>query len=375
LIRAILIIFISFVLGIYLVETTLYFIDINSLDGRKEEAFKKGVKFDSRRKIDVVEDLQNELVDAVLSVRPGFYLSQNGLDIENGNKIFPFGGISKKITVYCNESGEYAIYPSDRYGFNNPDLVWDLEQIKWLLIGDSFVHGACVYQGNDIAGKIRSLTEEPTINLGIGGAGPLIELAILKEYAKLKKPKKVIWVYYEQNDLVNNLALEKENPLLVKYLQDDFSQDLINKQQEIDDALRRFVKNSELKKYSQIFLLTRIRQLINFSNDVYVDPLFIQILLKAKNQVELWGGRFYFVYLPEFSRYATQVDNHDQYRKRSIIISMVKDLDIPVIDIHKEVFIKHKDPMSLFPLKIHGHYTVEGYEKIAKSIISSINNQ
>jgi hypothetical protein len=375
LIRTILIIFTSFVLGIYLVETTLYFIDIDSLDGRKEEASKKGLKFDPRRKIDVVEDLQEELVDAVLSVRPGFYLSQNGLDIENGNKIFPFGGISKKITVYCNESGEYAIYPSDRYGFNNPDLAWDKEQIKWLLIGDSFVQGACVSQGNDIAGKIRSLTEEPTINLGIGGAGPLIELAILKEYAKFKKPKKVIWVYYEQNDLVNNLALEKESPLLFKYLQDDFSQDLLNKQQEIDTALRRFVKNSESKKYSQIFLLTSIRQLINFSNDVYIDPLFFQILLKAKNQVELWGGRFYFVYLPEFSRYATQVDNHDQYRKRSTIISMVKDLDIPVIDIHKKVFKKHKDPMSLFPLKIHGHYTVEGYEKIAKSIISSINNQ
>ena len=42
-----------------------------------------------------------------------------------------------------NESGYYSIYKSDRYGFNNPDYVWDKNEIDLVIIGDSFAHGAC----------------------------------------------------------------------------------------------------------------------------------------------------------------------------------------------------------------------------------------
>lgn len=47
-----------------------------------------------------------------------------------------------------------------------------------------------------------------TLNLGMGGIGPLHELAILKEYGSVVRPKVVLWVYYEGNDLAD-LSHEK----------------------------------------------------------------------------------------------------------------------------------------------------------------------
>ena len=41
------------------------------------------------------------------------------------------------------------------------------------------------------------------------------------------------------------------------------------------------------------------------------------------------------------------------------------------------MFLKHKDPMSLFPMRSFGHYNEKGYEKTAETIyeiIKSIEN-
>ena len=99
------------------------------------------------------------------------------------------------------EYGQYMIYPSDRYGFNNPDSEWDAPQTEWVLTGDSYAYGHAVQNGEDIAGQIRSITQENVINLGMGGNGPLIELAALKEYAESRKPKIVLWVYFENDPI------------------------------------------------------------------------------------------------------------------------------------------------------------------------------
>jgi len=44
------------------------------------------------------------------------------------------------------------------------------------------------------------------------------------------------------------------------------------------------------------------------------------------------------------------------------------ELDIPIIDIHEEVFDSHPDPLSLFPFRLFGHYTAEGYKLVAEAI-------
>ena len=73
---------------------------------------------------------------------------------------------------------------------------------------------------------------------------------------------------------------------------------------------------------------------------------------------------FFFVYLPEFSRYKSKNYDLNDYQK---IKSMVNYLEIPFIDIHEEVFEKENNPLKLFPFESNGHYTIEGYKKIAEA--------
>lgn len=66
--------------------------------------------------------------------------------------------------------------------------------------------------------------------------------------------------------------------------------------------------------------------------------------------------------------------NHNTHKNRTTVIDLVNDLNIKAIDIHDEIFKVESDPMSLFPFRVHGHYTKDAYEKIALLILSKINN-
>ena len=149
--------------------------------------------------------------------------------INDSDTTFPLTSISNVETISCNENGFFPIYLSDRYGFNNPDIEWDKDDLEFLIVGDSFAHGDCVNEQDSLSGQLRSIvnSNNSTISLGHSGNGPLLEFASLKEYyPKDKKVRNVIWLYYEGNDLIN-LINEKKSKILLNYLDDqNFSQDL-----------------------------------------------------------------------------------------------------------------------------------------------------
>lgn len=376
-------IFISLILGVYLIEVGLIFLGLGQLNkDRALVAASIGVEYDKRKKLKVIEDLIEDGFDAVPALRPRDML-------EMSRELLPLGGVSKKLTVGPNESGQWMIYPSDRYGFNNPDSEWEVGELDWLLTGDSFTEGVAVQQGEGIAGQLRKITQQSVISIGRSGSGPLIELAALKEYAGFLKPKKVLWVYYEGNDLIGDLLAERTNPILMKYMNDRFSQNLINRQKEIDNRLKKFIIQAQaiaeetalLEEEALMHAKTRwmrlasIRQVIRFIPKVEPDfenPLFTEILSKAKTMVNSWGGDLYFVYLPEYSRYKNKFDEHNQFRKKIEVIDLVKNLNIPVIDIHEEVFSNNSDPLSLFPMRLGAHYNSEGYRQVAKVISKKV---
>jgi hypothetical protein len=298
---------ISLVVGLYLCEGVLSFFDTR--DGypqrlRAGYAALQGINFDMRTRLQVIKDLRSEGVDAVPVVQgsaiPTEWQIKDGAEL-----LFPFTGMSNKTTVYSNENGKYLIYLSDRYGFNNPDAEWDSMPTEWVLMGDSFTHGCSVQPGEDIAGQIRTNTNDSVINLGVGGNGPLLEFSILKEYAEPMRPEKVIWLYFEGNDLID-LKREREKPLFRKYLQDGFSQDLIHKQKEIDSKLEKYIFNKmkaedEIEKKEAKMILYNYRwiRLASIRNkmswnigvvkprpEVVIDPLFSEILTKAKLRTE-----------------------------------------------------------------------------------------
>ncbi len=373
----------SLVVGLYMIEGGLKLFDLGQTSNYIAiAATKMGVEFDKRERLEVIEELIAEGVDVVPAVRPRDVLN---LDKE----LLPLGGVANRTTVGTNENGYYMIYPSDRYGFNNPDAEWDNEQVEWLLTGDSFTEGIAVHPGEDIAGQIRAVAHESVISLGRSGNGPLMELAEIIEYAEAVRPKKVLWVYFEENDLRGDIIRDQKIPLLMQYMEDGFSQNLINRQKEIDSRLLEFIelKKAEMQtdiqsqKYKTRWMrLFAIRNLIGFDVEVDIDhgevdaddPIFANILTKAKTVVDAWGGALYFVYLPEYFRYSNLPVSHDHFRKKAKIINVVKGLNIPVVDIHQEVFADHPDPLALFPFRVNGHYNADGYAEVAKAIVDSV---
>jgi hypothetical protein len=380
----------SLILGLYIFEGVLYstpFANITNPDPRARAAKKLGISYDVRSKRDVIKDLIEQGDQAVPVMYPSGFINDNTY-----SHLLPLSGVSNKQTVYSNESGSFLIYESDRYGFHNPDKQWEQTQLDWLLVGDSFAHGSAVMPGEELASQIRLISKSHAISIGMGGNGPLLEYASLIEYGEALRAKKVVWFYYEGNDLVQNLKNEQENLLLMRYLENDFSQNLINRQNEIDDVLMETINNENLQ-YERIqnidavarwmpwLELTKLRKLLKIDtfsikkNETIVDienPLFKIILASARSKVEAWGGELYFVYLPQYERYSGSDINHDKFRNKVDVIELVQELNIPVLDAHQAVFSDHADPLSLFPMRLNGHYTADGYSAIARFIIEQM---
>ncbi|RKZ48875.1 MAG: hypothetical protein DRR16_25600 [Candidatus Parabeggiatoa sp. nov. 3] len=379
----------SIVFVVYLVEIVLFFVSPPLYERERvhlQLAQKMGMSFDTRTKQEVIDDLKKRSVDAVPFVYPSLHVSSNGLEIE-GQRIFPLGGISQKTTVLCNENGEWAIYESDEHGFNNPTGLFE-EGIDLLFVGDSFAHGDCVKQGESIVGKMRRMSGMRVISLGSGASGPLIEFASLKEYGQPLKPKYVLWMYSEGTDQWD-FKQEQQSPLLLKYRDSQFSQHLISRQSEIDSLLSQDVqKKSEKKRQEQktihirqlfkIVRLLHLRHKFKPSIPPWTTPsapsaqtwlLFTELLEKAQNFTSSWGGQLYFVYVPTWARYAYAKDVEPaSFHHRNRVLSIVKELNIPIIDIHEKVFAVHSDPMSLYPFRVKGHYTNEGNHLVAQAI-------
>ena len=368
---------ISIVVSLYLFETFLTFYK----PPLREQLYNKQseTKWDSRSKFEIYTDLKKKDSKTTMAVAPFNYLYKD-------YPIFPLSGISNSKTIYCNENGYYSIYESDRYGFNNPDDEWDVGEIEYLLVGDSFAQGACVNRPNDIGSVLRTLSNKAVLNLGYGSNGPLMEYATLREYLN-SNVKKILWIYYEGNDL-GNLKNEIKNNILINYLNDlIFSQDLKLKQNEIDElAAREIDENSKkdetiTEEQKQIIVKYKIRRFIKIYNTralilkpaipvSYISPKpvpeFKKILQLTKELVNQNNSKLYFVYLPEYNRFKTDYDNTNY----DFVKNIIKELDINFIDINKEVFEKQENPLTLFPFKLDGHYTVEGYKKVSETLFN-----
>ena len=296
-------------------------------------------------------------------VPPVHYLSKKNIDL------FPLSGESNILTYDCNENGYWSSFKTDRYGFNNPDEEWAQTEIRYLMLGDSFVQGACVNRPHDIGSVLRTLSNKSVLNLAYAGNGPLLNFATFKEYSSKRKIKNILWFYTEENDN-NGLILELQNHILIKYFNDQtFSQKLIQKQNIINNLTISEIK----KEFINFIKLFKARRLLTHraflklpESKSQVVPEFKKILEHMKKLSEENNANFYFVYLPEFFRYS--IKNYDLSYSLNIK-DIVKNLEITLIDIDKEVFQKEKDPLKLFPSQSNNvHYTVEGYKKVAEVI-------
>jgi hypothetical protein len=213
---------------------------------------------------------------------------------------------------------------------------------------------------------------------------------VVLEYLPALRPRQVLWCHFAGNDLLD-LRRESGHPLLRRYLEDDFRQGLLPKQDAIDRALDLFLERylrparpigSSLGRHAgDVLALRELRSRIGL---VFADPsagapteeeyaLFAAVLQRVRQTVAGWGGTLRFVYLPaDQPRWhparAAEVALADRERARTLAI--VGGLSIPVIDVGA-VFAGRPDADALFACP-ECHYTVAGYRVAADAILAAL---
>jgi hypothetical protein len=302
----------------------------------------------------------------------------------DGVELLPLGQISDTASVACNELGENMVYQTDRHGFRNPEGTWDDARIDIVAVGDSFVEGDCVGPDDNMISWVKR-TYPSTLNLGVGGTGPLHHLAILKEFARPYRPRVVIWGFYEGAEL-SRLEGRKDSHLLMRYLGSDFSQRLRDRQQEVDRALADLMLDrmaqpappepSRQDVLAFVTLRTLRARLLSSrleeqASSRYDYPLFEAILGEAKDLVVSWGGRVYFVYLPNGARfYGDDGDKQELQVMQRRVRSIVDALDIPFVDV-PAVFEGEDGPRSLW-FHRNSHYNERGYRVAGQAILNAL---
>jgi hypothetical protein len=96
-------------------------------------------------------------------------------------------------------------FSTDGRGFRN---AADLTRADIALVGDSYIEGAYVSDGETAAVRLQERLGQPVANLGVSGYGSLQELKVLEKYAVPLSPKLVAWFFFEGNDLDDDQDFE-----------------------------------------------------------------------------------------------------------------------------------------------------------------------
>ena len=366
----IIIIIASVLISLYSFEAYLNFQknQNSNLKLKKELLLKKENKvYDERTIGQYYRYLSSENKNVSVAFYPNYFLKEN-------SNFQPLSGVSNSLTIVCNENGYMSTYLSDRFGFNNPNEEWDSDEIEYIIIGDSFAHGACVNRPNDISSILRNITNKKILNLGYGDIGPLFEYVILREYIQ-KKTKKILWLYYEGNDQ-SDLNIELDNEFLNRYLLDiNFSQKLITRQFEVDQLIKKKIpdllrykeelRNKENIKYKTLkfIRLDKTKGIFRNKKEKFQKKKFIEIIKKANDLAIENNSKLYFVYLPSYRRYDKIIKDKD-YKDFIFIRNSIRDLNIPFVDLHTDLI--SKNPEAYFPFGLEGHYNEKGYKNVGK---------
>ena len=369
----------------------------------KDVARELGRPHDPRTVPQVVRDMRARGIDTFPNMLPHVVALKGYQSANTDVDLVALGGISRVQTVSCNESGQYLIYESDRHGYNNPDQNWDKTTTEIMLTGDSYGNGSCVQSDRNIAGNL-SLLFGNTINLSMPSNGPLIELGTIVEYGSYLKPKYVVWMFTESNDLID-LRKERTVARLLNYLKKNYKQDLKNRQHFVDNNLIKLA-NSMLKSQYEItseintgnnksfsIAISEILGFLKLRNtrkSLGIEPwqfnwheqersrqinhinisMFRQIMIRAKSVVNSWNGRIVIAYLPWKGRYFIRDKDEVYDRVADTVYDIAEKLDIPIIDLGEALTSKGA-PRDMY-YHLETHLTDKGYARVAEHIAKKL---
>ena len=310
---------------------------------------------------------------------------RNLIDGDRAVPLLPLGGLPNRTTVFCDEGGGMVRYRSDEHGFNNPPGIWSLRPADVLLIGDSYVHGACVPNEAAMANYIRARFTK-TVNLGMAGNGPLLNLAALSEFGPSLAPKLVAWFFTVDNDF-QDLEVERTVPILDKVAMSDFRQNLVSRQTEADgilesyltrfttaaaatpDVYRDVVDVRQPINWRDIATLGAVRRAlgISFSKPVRDYQGIANVLQVARERAAKWDGRLVLIYVPSSSSFFGfgRVDRTDRFIEDGVA-EIAAGLGIPFLN-GAEILRAAPDHDELY-YYLGSHMTPLGNEIFGKAV-------
>ena len=399
-------IIIYFILIIYTIETLLFLFtpqriySMNDLKNKRIEIAKqKGLEFDTRSPKEAFLEISKNDKD----LKPKFFYSpifkfSNIFQIaKKNNDIIPFRGPINSKTLSCAEEGKYNLSKSDKFGFKNSNAIYKKE-INTILLGDSLAEGDCQSIENDIAGSLSSRGFS-TANFGVTGTSVLVALGIMREFAKEIKPKNFVYMYAEENDLFG-LNWSKKDENLMKYLNNEYNVNYLNRYNEIKDYLElssketisRIKSNDKINSKSNfeifkdnlidILEVKRIKKLIRYKifNKKHFETdldLFFLVVKKMNEEAKRNNSNFIFVYTPTSARYFSVSEQvspeiNQQMKLKKIILDKIRNMDITTVDL-TEFFDNVSSVEQYFSLGYFGHFNAKGYKKVAEIISTSLN--
>jgi hypothetical protein len=351
---------------------------------------------DTRTRVEVIRSFRAQGIQAypamgAIAMRLTRAQDGPGISMED-QPVAPLAHLANRLVVDCNESGTWSMFQTDERGFNNPPGLWR-QPLDVAAVGDSFVQGSCVQPTETLVAIIRR-EQHLTLGLGIGGAGPLSMLGMIKEYLPDVKPRHVVWFYYEGNDLRNLMEESGADPLR-GYLETGTTQRLVFHQAPINAALAEFIDTrlldrspdlppkaserslrSRARQWSRLHRLRTALALADVRNRLETcqqTGRFIDVLQEARTMAESWGGQLHFVYLPAVGRYFFPISAllDDSLRCRGRILDAVQAAGVPILDVHR-VFSRTDNTRALFYHQ-SSHFNPAGYALTGHAVVRHLD--
>jgi hypothetical protein len=347
-------------------------------------------------RVQAIRALRAQGVPALPAATPRYLMMRPEALLRFGARapLVPLGSPSHRVIVDCREAGEWMVYRTDEHGFHNPPGLWADGPPDLLLLGDSFTNGACVESGHTLPGRLRERYPR-VLNLAANGNGPLLMLAGLREALAVVRPRRVLWVYFAGNDLLD-LSVEAHQPALVRYLDRGLRPDLLQRQAEVDAALSRFLEDGLARTswwqregaWGNLLLLrtlrARVAQLsergrprrpgVDFDTTEDEYAFFARVLGEARQAAEAAGGRLWFVYLPSHPElYGAGEGRSLAEARRARVLDIVRGARLPLADVHP-AFARAAAAPALFACE-RCHYTEDGYALAASAVAQALSGE
>ncbi|MGE0115119.1 MAG: hypothetical protein AB7T07_09590 [Steroidobacteraceae bacterium] len=355
---------------------------------RQQTARKLGVRFDPRTVSEVVADLREQGIDAL----PGVSRSWPGMPqvrkrLPEG--FYPLSHASNAQIVECNEDGQYLVYGTDEFGFNNPSGLVASGQIDVAIVGESHVLGHCVAPGESFVDVVRGVFPR-TANFALAYTLSLSQLGSVREYVEPLKPPLVLWVV--NPGLAVTSGDEGSDPVLRRYLDPAFSQNLLYRQAEVDAAvrtlslgiqatsdheLRQELQRAESQRFSRLYALGQVRARLDMTRRWQRPPpgpdtaLFEQSLRLANATVDSWGGRLVVAVMPS---YAETMGERKESMRHHLVMDIVNRLGIEAID-GAALFLAQVDGPSLFAMNKANHPNAAGHALLGRYIVEELRRK